>query len=140
MNTRKVTPKPGGTYIMTTSEPKTIVFEFVNVGHYRVNGVDKKAHSHSDLGSPYAITDGPFDHKLQARGNGADPAIKTQEEVVAATRAMQGAIQLIEEEFPEDDKDAIKTFVKQRFAAAYNSPHEHFIPGEVVNRYRTNRK
>jgi hypothetical protein len=57
-------PQPGGTYIMTTSEPKTIIFEFVNIGHYRVNGEDKYVHSHDALVGRWSIIDGPRPHKL----------------------------------------------------------------------------
>lgn len=60
MTTQRVMPQQGGTYIMNTGEPKTIIFEFVNVGHYRVDGVDKFVSTHSDLALPWAISSGPF--------------------------------------------------------------------------------
>lgn len=63
MQAQQVTPQPGGTYIMRTGEPKTIIFEFINVGHYRVDGVDRFVPSHSDLALPWTINAGPFNHK-----------------------------------------------------------------------------
>lgn len=63
MSKVRVQPQPGGTYIMHTTEPKTIIFTFVNVGLFRVNGVDKHVSSYSDLASPYAIADGPFEYQ-----------------------------------------------------------------------------
>lgn len=63
MTKQRVMPQPGGTYIMHTSEPKTIIFEFINVGHFRVNGDDIYVHSYSNLALPWTITDGPFEHK-----------------------------------------------------------------------------
>jgi len=62
MTTHSVMPQPGGMYIMHTSEPKTIIFEFVNIGHYRVGGVDKFVASYSDLALPWTISAGPFAH------------------------------------------------------------------------------
>lgn len=63
MTTQRVMPQPGGTYIMHTGEPKTIIFEFVNLGHFRVDGVDKFVSSYSDLALPWTISAGPFVHK-----------------------------------------------------------------------------
>ena len=37
---------------MHSTEPKTIIFEFVNMGHFRVDGVDKYVNSYIDLASP----------------------------------------------------------------------------------------
>jgi len=59
---RRFSLEPGKTYMMHTSEPKTIVFTFVNPGHFRVNGQDVPGYAPSDLASPYTIIDGPFEY------------------------------------------------------------------------------
>lgn len=57
-----VTPQLGKTYIMHTTEPRTITFRFIQVGEYIVNGKVVRAPSHSYLAAPYAIKSGPFEH------------------------------------------------------------------------------
>jgi hypothetical protein len=57
MTKQRVMPQPGGTYIMQTGEPKTIVFDFVSIGHFRVNGVDKFVQSYSDQALPWTVSD-----------------------------------------------------------------------------------
>jgi len=54
---KRVQPVIGKTYMMITTEPRTIIFKFVNIGVYEVNGKIVNVRSHSDLGSPYPITD-----------------------------------------------------------------------------------
>ncbi|WP_176133874.1 hypothetical protein [Paraburkholderia hospita] len=46
---------------MQTSGGRTIVFTFVNVGHYRVDGKDIYVGNHGDLADPYTIASGPFE-------------------------------------------------------------------------------
>jgi hypothetical protein len=62
MANRITSPQPGRTYVMETSDGRTIIFMFVNVGHYRVNGQDVHVANHGDLASPYAIASGPFEY------------------------------------------------------------------------------
>ncbi|RKR31702.1 hypothetical protein B0G82_7940 [Paraburkholderia sp. BL17N1] len=57
-----LSPQPGRTYIMETSDGRTIIFTFVNVGHYRVAGEDKFVQSFSDLAAPYAIKTWPVEY------------------------------------------------------------------------------
>lgn len=59
---RAVMPQPGKTYSMHSTEPKLIIFEFVNVGHYLVDGKSVFVPSHADLCSPYAISQGPHEY------------------------------------------------------------------------------
>lgn len=47
----------GKTYIMKTTEPSTVIFKFINIGEYEVNGKLVKCSNHTDLASPYVITD-----------------------------------------------------------------------------------
>lgn len=62
MNKNAVQPQPGKTYIMHTTAPRTIVFTFVNPGHFIVNGEDIMVSSFSDLAMPYTIASGPYEH------------------------------------------------------------------------------
>ena len=50
-------PEIGKTYMMTTAEPRTIIFKFVNIGEYDVDGQILKRAIHFDLASPYAVID-----------------------------------------------------------------------------------
>lgn len=63
MKTRVVTLLPGRTYIMRTGKHKTIIFEFIGMGHYRVNGGDRHVDSYHDLALPGAVTGGPHDYQ-----------------------------------------------------------------------------
>jgi hypothetical protein len=58
-----VSPQPGRTYIMETSDGRTIIFTFVNLGHYRVDEKDVFVPSFSDLAAPYAIKTWPVEYK-----------------------------------------------------------------------------
>lgn len=62
MKLRITSPQPGRTYIMEASDGTTIIFTFVNIGHYRVNGKDVHVASYSDLASPYTVASGPFEY------------------------------------------------------------------------------
>ena len=62
MANRAVSPQPGRTYSMQTSDGRTIVFTFVNLGHYRVGGNDVFVANHGELASPSTIASGPFEH------------------------------------------------------------------------------
>lgn len=42
-------PEIGKTYIMTTSKSATIIFRFINIGEYEVNGEIINVGSHTDL-------------------------------------------------------------------------------------------
>lgn len=57
-----LSPQPGLTYIIHTTEPRTIVFTFVGLGEYLVDGRIRKVPSYSDLAAPYAVRSGPFLH------------------------------------------------------------------------------
>ncbi|WP_152602766.1 hypothetical protein [Caballeronia sordidicola] len=62
MARKPASPQPGGTYMMETSDGRTIIFTFVNVGHYRVGGRDIRTSTYSDLASPYTVAAGPFEY------------------------------------------------------------------------------
>ena len=48
---------------METSDGRTIIFTFVNLGHYRVDEKDVFVPSFSDLAAPYAIKTWPVEYK-----------------------------------------------------------------------------
>lgn len=56
-----ITLEIGKTYIIHTTKPSTVIFKFVNLGEYIVNGQLVRVAHHSDLASPYAIESGPFE-------------------------------------------------------------------------------
>lgn len=58
-----VSPQPGGTYLMETSDGRTIIFTFVDLGHYRIGGQDIYTSVYSDLASPYTVAAGPFEYR-----------------------------------------------------------------------------
>jgi hypothetical protein len=58
-----VSLQPGGTYLMETSDGRTIIVTFVNLGHYRIGGRDVYTSVYSDLASPDTVAAGPFEYQ-----------------------------------------------------------------------------
>jgi len=50
-----LSPQIGHTYIITTNAPATIIFKFIGIGEFEVNGEIIKKTSHTDLASPFGI-------------------------------------------------------------------------------------
>ncbi len=59
---KSVMLQPGNWYSMHSTEPRLIIFKFVNVGHYLVDGQEVRAASDGDLCVPYTISDGPHEY------------------------------------------------------------------------------
>lgn len=62
MQKRIQSPQLGGTYIMHTTEPRTIIFKFQNIGEYLVDGQLIRAPNHSTLAGQFAIELGPYNY------------------------------------------------------------------------------